>query len=269
MSIGDTQSSNHEPLLEVRNLNKSFGGLQAVNDVSMSIEAGQIVSIIGPNGAGKTTFFNCLTKFETPDSGQIFFEGVDITKYRTHEINAAGISRTFQQIRLFLDLTILENILIGMHSRLKANLIGALLRPRSVVKEEELAVARVKEILGLFQNRLLPRLHEKASVLSYANRRRVEIARALASQPRLLLLDEPAAGMNPHETELVKELISHLKSLGYTVVLIEHDMRVVMTISDKVVVLDHGAKIAEGTPEEIQNNDEVMEAYMGRKVSDA
>lgn len=258
-----------EPILDIQHMNKSFGGLKAVNDVSLSIYPGEIVSIIGPNGAGKTTLFNCLTKFESLDSGSIYFEGMDITDYLTHEINKAGISRTFQLIRLFTNLTIMENMLIGMHSRTRTGLLGALTRPKWVREEEKDAERRAKEILGMFQNRLLPRVDQKASVLSYANRRRLEIARALASQPRLLLLDEPAAGMNPHETDLIKQLIVRLKSLGYTVLLIEHDMKVVMTISDRVIVLDHGAKIAEGTPQEVQNDEDVMEAYMGRKVQHA
>ncbi len=257
------------PLLEVRNLRKTFGGLTAVNDVSLTVGAGEVVSVIGPNGAGKTTLFNCLTKFEIPEEGHVTLEGRDITHLPTHAINEAGIARTFQQIRLFLNLTIMENVLIGMHARTRTDLLGALLRPRWVIEEERAAEERVKEIVARFQNRLLPRLDQKASVLSYANRRRLEIARALASDPRLLLLDEPAAGMNPHETQLVTDLIGQLRSEGYTIILIEHDMRVVMTISDRVVVMDHGAKIAEGTPREIQRNAQVLEAYMGRKVEDA
>ena len=256
-------------LLEITGIEKDFGGLIALNNVSFTVHEGEIVSVIGPNGAGKTTLFNCLTGYSKPDKGQVLFSGEDITGCAPHEVNERGMARTFQQIRLFMDLTIMENLLIGMHARMKAGGFHALLKPRWVRDEEAAARAKVLEILGLFQERLLPRLDQKAKMLSYANRRRLEIARALASEPKLMLLDEPAAGMNPRETQLATDLIGQLRDMGHTILLIEHDMRLVMSISDRVIVLDHGEKIAEGTPEEIQNNEQVIEAYMGRVAKHA
>ncbi len=256
-------------LLEIKDIEKDFGGLIALKNVSFDVHEGEIVSVIGPNGAGKTTLFNCLTGYVKPDKGQIHFTGKNITGFDPYKINYLGMARTFQQIRLFTDLTIMENVLIGMHSRTKAGVLHALLKPRWVRNEEANAHARALEILGLFQERLLPRLDQKAKMLSYANRRRLEIARALASEPKLMLLDEPVAGMNPRETQLATDLIGQLRNMGNTILLIEHDMRLVMSISDRVIVLDHGEKIAEGTPEEIQNNQQVIEAYMGRVTEHA
>lgn len=256
-------------LLEIRNIEKDFGGLIALNNVSFDIHEGEIVSVIGPNGAGKTTLFNCLTGYIKPDKGHVHFSSKNVTGLAPHEINALGMARTFQQIRLFMNLTLMENVLIGMHSRTRAGVFPALLRPAWVRAEETAARAKVVEILGLFQERLLPRLEQQARMLSYANRRRLEIARALASDPKLMLLDEPAAGMNPHETQLATDLIGQLREMGRTILLIEHDMRLVMAISDRVIVLDHGEKIAEGAPQEIQQNEQVIEAYMGRVVKHA
>ncbi len=256
-------------LLEIRAIEKDFGGLIALHNVSFDVNAGEIVSVIGPNGAGKTTLFNCLTGYSKPDKGAVYFAGKNISGFEPHEVNSLGMTRTFQQIRLFMNLTVMENLLIGMHSRTKAGVLQALLKPRWVQAEEAAARAKVLEILGLFQERLLPRIGQKAQMLSYANRRRLEIARALASDPKLMLLDEPAAGMNPHETQLTTDLIGQLRDLGHTILLIEHDMRLVMSISDRVIVLDHGEKIAEGSPEAIQNNEQVIEAYMGRVAQHA
>ncbi|GAK55322.1 ABC transporter related protein [Candidatus Vecturithrix granuli] len=256
-------------LLEIRNIEKDFGGLIALNNVSFDVHEGEIVSVIGPNGAGKTTLFNCLTGYSKPDKGHVHFSGKNATGLTPHEINALGMARTFQQIRLFMNLTIMENVLIGMHSRTRTGVFSALLRPAWVRAEEIAARAKVVQILGLFQERLLPRLEQQARMLSYANRRRLEIARALASDPKLMLLDEPAAGMNPHETQLATDLIRQLREMGHTILLIEHDMRLVMALSDRVIVLDHGEKIAEGSPQEVQQNQQVIEAYMGRVAKHA
>src|SRR5579883_947257 len=252
------------PVLEVRGLRKRFGGITAVRDVDLVIPPHTIVGLIGPNGSGKTTFFNLVTGLEAPDGGRVFFKGEDITGLPAHAVVERGIARTFQTLRLFNSMTVLENVLVGTHVRTRANALGAVVRPPRVREEEEAAREWAMEVLRIFGNRLVPRAHHLASSLSYANRRRLEIARALASRPQLLLLDEPTAGMNPAETLELADQIRSLRDLGVTVLIIEHKLHVVNDIADKVAVLDYGEKIAEGTAEEVRRNDDVIRAYLGR-----
>jgi branched-chain amino acid transport system permease protein len=253
-----------KPLLDVKGLAKSFGGIKAVNGIDLSIMPGSIVAIIGPNGSGKTTFFNLITGLTEPDGGQVLLAGENITGLKPHRIVEKGIARTFQNLRLFPKMTLLENALVGAHTRTSTGAIGAVLHLPRVKREEVAARARALEVLGIFGNRLMPRIEHLAFSLSYANRRRLEIVRALVSEPVLLLLDEPTAGMNPTETLELTDQIRHLRERGVTILLIEHKLDVVNEIADKVVVLDHGEKIAEGTPEQIHSNKEVLRAYLGR-----
>jgi branched-chain amino acid transport system permease protein len=253
-----------KPLLDIKGLAKSFGGIKAVNGIDLSVMPGSIVAIIGPNGSGKTTFFNLITGLTEPDGGQVLLAGENITGLKPHRIVEKGIARTFQNLRLFPKMTLLENALVGAHTRTSTGAVGAVLRLPRVKREEVAARARAVEVLGIFGNRLMPRIEHLAFSLSYANRRRLEIVRALVSEPVLLLLDEPTAGMNPTETLELTDQIRHLRERGVTILLIEHKLDVVNEIADKVVVLDHGEKIAEGTPEQVHSNKEVLRAYLGR-----
>jgi branched-chain amino acid transport system ATP-binding protein len=251
-----------DALLETVALRKEFGGLVANDNVDFVVPRGSIVSLIGPNGAGKTTFFNMLTGVYKPTLGDVFFDGERMTGKPPHAYTQRGVGRTFQNIRLFQNMTALENVLVGMHVRLKGNLFEAIARTPRVRREEQRARERAKELLEF--SGLRKKDQEISRNLSYGDQRRLEVARALATEPKLLLLDEPTAGMNPQETAEFTSFVGRLREgHGLTVLLIEHDMRVVMGVSDRVTVLDYGEKIAEGTPQEIQKNERVIEAYLG------
>ena len=253
-------------LLEIKGLTKTFGGLRALGGIDFHVAPGEIVSVIGPNGAGKTTFFNTISGLYPPDAGEILFEGADVAGLNPNQITRRGIARTFQNVRLFPNMSVLENVMVAQHCRTTKGMWPALFRTPGFQREEEEIRERAKETLSFFGTRLTGyRFDQPAFVLSYANRRRLEIARAMATQPKLLMLDEPTAGMNPRETIELTGLIGKLRDeKGFTVVVIEHDMKVVRDVSDRVVVLDHGNKIAEGTYEQVSTNDDVIEAYLGR-----
>jgi branched-chain amino acid transport system ATP-binding protein len=256
-------------MLELLKVSKRFGGLNVINELDLDVKEGEIVSVIGPNGAGKTTLFNLVTGVYRPDAGDIVFEGESIVGLQPHEITARGIARTFQTLRLFLNMTVKENVMAAAWPHTKAGIFRSILRTPGMRREEREIAQLAEERLGFFGDRLMGyRWDQPAYSLSYANRRRLEIARATATKARLLLLDEPAAGMNPVETHEITELIARLREEGgYTILVIEHDMHVVEGISDRVVALDHGVKISEGTFEQVATDPRVVEAYLGTSAT--
>jgi len=260
-----------QPLLQLDNLSKSFGGLQCISHLDIDVREGEVVSVIGPNGAGKTTLFNLITGMYRPDAGDIRLDGESIVGLAPHKITNRGVARTFQTLRLFLNMSVKDNVMAATYGRTHASLVESILRLPRARREERESDELAQEKLSFFGQRLMGyRWNQPAYSLSYANRRRLEIARATATKPRILLLDEPAAGMNPVETHEITELIGQLRDEGrYTILVIEHDMHVVEGISDRVIALDHGVKIAEGTFDQVATNPQVVEAYLGRPAARA
>ncbi len=256
-----SEAHNGDPILEVREISLRFGGLEALSNLSFSVLPLEIVSVIGPNGAGKTTLLNTISGIYTPDRGEISFRGIPISKMKSHQIAGLGVNRTFQQVQLFSNMTVLENVMVGMHPRTKSGFLIGMLHLPQERREERRIEEEARGFLEFFD--LLPKADWMASHISIAEQRRLEISRAMAGGPEILLLDEPAAGLNIREMEVLGGLITKLKARGQTVILVEHNMHLVMGISDRVVVLHHGSKIAEGRPEEVQKHRGVIEAYLG------
>lgn len=256
-------------LLQVESLTRKFGGLTAVDNLDFEVRQDEILSLIGPNGAGKTTVFNIISGLYPPTSGRILFQGRSIGGLKPDRVQRRGISRTFQTLRLFSNMTVLENVLVGYHSCLRSNLFGDIIKPPWVTKAEGEAVAKARDVLGKLSPRLLARQEFRAADLAYADRRLLELARAMVSDPALLMLDEPTAGMNPTEAVEFMDHIRQIHAQGFTVLLIEHNLNVVMNVSHRLVVLDYGTKIVEGPPDEVRQNERVIEAYLGRRAATA
>lgn len=267
--VKETAAEAPKRILEIEDLSKSFGGLTAVQQLDFYVDSGSITSMIGPNGAGKSTVFNLISGLYRPDTGRILFEGANIAGRSPDRVQKLGIARTFQNQRLFANLSVLDNVLIGYHSRLKAGLFGDIVKPPWVRREEHHAREEAFRALRLFDDRLAPHAYRRCVDLAYADRRLLELARAVVSSPRLLMLDEPTAGMNPTELNDFMDYVRKIRAHGTTVLLIEHNLPVVMGISERIVVLDYGRKIAEGTADEVRSNEQVIEAYLGRRATNA